>query len=94
MMARRKVYIIEIEDCSLNLLNPWYKQHSGKRFHASFGIYESATSEKVPAFILNEPPFFHVLPLDCCIVEEVTYTTNAANEWVKEKHSVCHIVDL
>lgn len=60
-MGRRKIYIIEIEDCTGSPLNLWYKNLTGKRFHASLGIAENGAREKVPAFILNEPPFFR-----CC----------------------------
>ena len=73
LVAYRKVYIIEIEECDHSTLHLWYKNQVGKRFHASLGIHERAGGEMVPAFILNEPPFFPVLPQHCRVVEERTY---------------------
>jgi len=75
-MGRRKIYIIEIEDCIESPLNLWYKKLTGKRFHDSIGIHENAAGEKVPAFVLNEPPFFPVLPVHCRVVEEKVYEGN------------------
>ena len=57
-------------------MDMWYKKHVGKRFRATLGIHENARGEKVPAFMLSEPPFFPVMPLHCRVVEEKVYDSN------------------
>jgi hypothetical protein len=66
----RKTYTIRINEDLPTGINLWYREKGGNTYDAHLAIAENKGGQPAPVFKLSGPPFFHVYPNHCTVINE------------------------
>jgi hypothetical protein len=69
-MSQKKTYTIKINEALPAGIALWYREKGGSTYDAHLAIHENSHGSPAPVFKLSGPPFFHVYPNHCTVINE------------------------